>query len=786
MNALNRKVWRDLARIKGQVLAIMAVIAGGVMILILSVNTLQALTLARDHYYQSHQFADLFATLKRAPAHLSERLEEIPGIQQLITRTQAPVRLRIIDDDTPANGLMISLPETGQPTLNRLNLVAGRLPEPNALREVVINETFARAHHLQPGATISAIINGRMETLTVCGIALSPEYIYLIGPGEFMPDYRTYTILWMNQVALARALDMDGAFNSVIATLRPGSEPTEVIATLDEALAPYGGTGAILRDNQTSHRFLQEELDQLARMARLLPTIFLGVSMFLLHVLMGRIVLTQLQQIAVLKAFGYTHRQIAWHYLSLTLLIAWLGSLLGIGLGIWASRYMASIYAIYFQMPAISLHLRPDALLAGCLLASGAALAGALSAVLRAVRLPPATAMRPPAPDTFRSGILELPSLRHWIDPIHRIILRNLLRHRIKTLLSATGIGLAVALLFMGGYQFNAVNFMLNVQFQKIQRMDLTLQFTENVAARVVTELQSLPGVRTVEPFRNLPVRLIHTHRNYLTSLQGLPRRPTLSRLLDARYSPVEIPADGLLLSRYVASTLNVRPGDHLSVEVMTGDRRVISVQVSGLIDDLVGVGVWMEISALNHLLGEGDAYSGAWLTVDPDREAELLALLEGMPRVLSISRNSQMEGLIRQYLEDTMLAFMGIVLVMAGSIAFAVVYNNARIAFTERSRELATLRALGFSFFDVAWILAGDTFLLTALAIPLGWLAGTGFAWLMVATFSSELFRIPFVLNRTLYAAAGLGILATAALSVCFIVYQLKKLDIIEALKTE
>lgn len=786
MITLNRKIIRDLTLIKGQVLTIMIVIGSGVMVLVLLVNSLQSLTHARNDYYASNQFADIYVTLKRAPEQMSQRLRTVPGINRLTTRIQAPVRIRLPEQNAAANGLILSLPNTGQPELNRLHLKQGRLPDPNAKAEVVVNDTFAQAYSLQVGDQFDAILNGRQETVTICGTAISPEFIYLLGPNEFMPDYRRYTILWMSQKALSAAYDMDGAFNSLIATIQPNANIDAVIDALDLHLTPYGSNGAFSKKDLVSHRFLQEELNQLNRMSKILPTIFLGVAMFLLHVLMGRIVKTQRQQIAVLKAFGYYTYQIVIHYMLLTVLIALLGSALGIVLGIWASHSVTLLITTYFQFPAISPYLKPEALIIGSLLATAAAVAGSTLSVLQAARLAPAEAMRPPSPPDFHRSSFENLISSRWINPIHRIILRNAIRYRLKTFLSVLGISLAVALLFMGNYQFGAVNFMIENQFQKIQLMDLTLQFAEPRSSKVLSELQALPGVHFVEPYHPVAIRLINQHRQYLTALQGIPAKPALSKLLDQKFNPITPPSNGIILSRYLGDYLGISPGEVIAIEFLEGSRRSRQVTVTDLVDDQFGVGVWMEQSALNKLLMEGPTYSGAWLLIDSAAETKLTEKLEAMPLVLNISRTAQVEQTVRSYLADTILVFMAILLIMAGSLAFAVVYNNARISFTERNRELATLRAIGFSFFDVVWILAGDTILLTGLAIPLGWLIGTGFARLMVEVFNSELFRIPFVVDRSLYAFAGLGICLSAAISIGFTIHQLKQLTIVTALKSE
>ncbi|MCG5501746.1 ABC transporter permease [Ectothiorhodospira lacustris] len=785
MKALHRKLLRDLARLKGQVAAIAVVIAAGVMVLILSVTTLDALTLSKDRFYDNHHFADIFADLKRGPEGLAPRLEAIPGVNRVQTRIKAPVRLEVPGFHEPVRGMILSVPDGRQPELNRLYLRRGGLPEAGRADQVVISEPFAQAHDLHPGDRLTAIINGRLERLTISGVVLSPEFIYQVGPTDLLPDYQRYGVLWMNRRGLAQAMDLDGAFNSVLISLQAGAVEAAVIEALDLRLAAYGGIGAVGREDQVSHRFLSDELDQLRVMAVILPTIFLGVAAFLLNILMGRIIRTQRQQVAILKAFGYHDGDIALHFGLLTGLIVLVGAMSGILLGAWSAQAMAGVYAEYYRFPEMSFRLQPRIILLALAVAAGAALLGTWRAVRQAVTLPPAQAMRPPAPERFRPSRLERSALGRRLSQPSRIIVRNLSRHRFKAFMSMLGIGLSGGLLLLGSYQFNAVDHLLDIQYRLVMKMDLHLSFTDPAPERALAELRTLPGVQYAEGYRTVPVRLVHGRRDYRTAIQGMEAQPRLRGLLDADHRPISLPPEGLLLTGYLAAYLGVRPGEHVTVEVLEGHRRTLQVPLAGIVDEPIGVSAYMERRVLNRLMREGPALSGAWLMVADHEQARLFERLWEMPRVAGIGMIDDAERQFRDYIEDTVLIMMGILLLMAGSITFAVVYNNARIAFAERERELATLRVLGLSRGEVNWVLIGEMALLTLLAIPLGWVVGTVFAWLLNQALSMDLFRIPFVITPATYAFSAAGVLLAAALSVLLIARRLARLDMVTALKS-
>lgn len=776
---------RDLVPIAGQVAAIAVVLGAGVMVLILSVTTLDALALSKARFYESHHFAQVFADLKRAPEGLARSLQEIPGVNQVETRVIAPMRLEVPGFPEPVRGQILSLPDGRQPRLNQLYLREGGLPDPERTDQVVISAPFAEAHGLRVGAPLTAIIDGRLERLTVIGVALSPEFVYQVGPADLLPDYQRYAVLWMNRRALGHAMDMDGAFNSLLVSLQAGADQDQVIEALDRYLARYGGVGAIGREDQLSHRFLSDELDQLRVMATVLPAIFLAVAAFLLNLLMGRIIQNQRQSIAILKAFGYTGWDLAVHYGLLTALIVVVGAALGVGFGAWAAEGLAVIYTEYFRFPALSLRLQPAVVVLAVLVAAGAAALGTGRAVFGAVRLPPAQAMRPPAPERFRPSWLEGSALWPRLGQPTRIILRNLLRHRFKALLSMIGIGLSGGLLLLGSYQFNAVDHLLDIQYRLVMKMDTHLVFTEATSERALAELRGLPGVAYVEGYRRVPVRLINGPRHYRTGIEGLEPEPQLRGLLDADRRPIRLPPEGLFLTDYLAGYLDLEVGDRVQVEIMEGHRRILEVDLAGTVDEPIGVSAYMERRALNRLMGEGPAISGAWLLTDAAERDRLFERLWEVPRVAGIGVIADAERQFRDYMDDTVLVMMGILLVMAGSITFAVVYNNARMTFSERVRELATLRVLGMTQTEVGWVLIGEIALLTMLAIPLGWLVGTGFAVLLNEAMTMDMFRVPFIITTWTYAFSAAGVLLASLLSLLLIARRLRELDMILALKT-
>ena len=782
MPALHRKLLRELWQLRGQALAIAVVIAGGVATLLMSLASLESLRLTRDNFYRDYHFAELFSELKRAPEELAAVIAARDGVQTLETRVVAAATLVVPGFADPVSSLLVSLPDGRNSELNRLFLRQGRLPAPYRA-EAVVSDAFAEAHGLQPGDTLRAVLSGRLQELTVSGIGGSPEHIYQLKPGDLFPDNLRYGILWLNRSQLAAAYDLEGAFNSLSLTLTAAGSAAELIATLDRLLAPYGGMGAVAREDQLSHAYLEAEFDQLATMARLFPTIFLAVAAFLLNVVLARLIATQREQIAILKAFGYDDWAVGRHYGQLVLLLCAGGLALGIVGGYLLGEGLAVIYADYFRFPSLDYHLSGKVIAIGVLVTLAAALLGTFSAVRRVVRLPPAEAMRPEPPGDYRPTLLERLGWQQKISLPTRMILRHLERRPLKALLTIAGIAMTCAILMVGNL-YEAVDYVLKVQFGLAQRYDLALTLHEPAPRRLLYDLQALEGVSLAEGRRTVPVRLRHQHRTFRTALHGLEADAGLSRVLDQRLRVLELPVTGVFLTDYLAEMLRLKPGDLVTVETLSGRRQVLELPVSGLVTEYVGVAAYMELAALNRVLGDGEVIDGAYLAVAPEYSDQVAARLAASPRVAGVGHRLAAIESYREAMDETMLAFTFISTLLAASIAFGVVYNSARIALSERGRELASLRVLGLTRRETETILLGELALLTILAIPLGWLLGTGFCWYLAAGLRSELYRIPLVLTPVTFAFAALVVALAAVVSSLLVRRNLRRVNLVEALK--
>ena len=782
---LDRKLFRDMRRIWAQVLAIALVMACGVATIVISVGAYRSLEETRAAFYERYRFANVFASATRAPLHLRNRIARIAGVSGVELRVVRPVLLDIEGMVEPATGMAVSIPDSGEPAVNRLYIRSGRLPDPVRAGEIAVTEAFATAHRMTAGSRFRAILNGRKRDLTVTGIVLSPEYVYAIGPGDMVPDQRRFGVLFMPRRQMAALFDMDGAFNDVALRTQRGARLDMVVDSLDTILKPYGGSGAHDREDQVSHSFLDNELTQLKAMAAVIPPIFLFVSAFLVNMILSRMIALEREQIGLLKALGYGEGAVAWHYAKLTLAIVAVGLAIGAATGTWLGRSLTRLYADFFSFPFLIFRQSFDLhLLAGAVTAA-AALGGAAWAIWSVINLPAAVAMQPPAPTRYRS--LLAGGLQRWrfLSQLTIMALRHLVRWPVRTLLTTLGTSFSVALLVTALFSYDSIDFMIDTVFFRTERQDATIVFGEQRAPAVMQAVERLPGVLRAEPFRSAGVMLRNGHRERRLSISALPDRADLGRILDSRLRPVEPPERGLMMSERVASLLRLQLGDLVEVELLERDHRIERVPVTAIVQNYVGLAVYVSRPALDALMGDGRRVSGARIAVDEAALPALYRAIKDTPSIGAIALQNISRQRFRETIEQNITTMTSVYVVLAVIITFGVVYNSARIQLSERARELASLRVFGFTRAEVSSVIIIELAVVVGLAQPLGWLLGYLFSWSVVKGFESDLFRIPFVINVSTFAFSSLVVVVVGAASALVVRRRIDRLDLVSVLKT-
>lgn len=784
MDALDRKLLRDFARLWKQALAISLVLACGVAILLTALGMNKSLSDTRETYYERNRFADVFASVRRAPETLLPEIAAIDGVWAVEPRIVGDAVLDLPGVAQTVTGRILSLPTDRAPQLNVPLLRSGRFPAPNATDEVVVNEPFAEANGFVQGDTFFANLNGQKRALTITGTALSPEFIYTIGPGALMPDNATFGILWMSEPAVAAAFDMTGAFNNLSLKLTATAIPEAVIDRVDAILDPYGGLGAHDRSLQLSDSFIDAEIKQLRTMASVLPPIFFGISAFLVSMVMGRIIALERSQIGLLKAIGYSDLEICLHYLMLAVLIAAVGVVIGWVVGSWLAHWMANQYAVYFKFPFLIFGASPWVYAVAGIAALLTTTLGAAQSALRAARLAPAIAMQPPAPPQFKRSFVD-----RAMDALHLrqqtiMILRSFIRWPVRSGLTTLGLALAVATVVAPSFMNDALDKIVDSAFYETNRQDAMLVFSNDMPESTVETAAALPAVLQAEGQQYHPAILRHGPHEKRAAIEA--RRPDtdLSRVIDTTGAQINAPPGGIVLSRRLAEHLDLSPGDSFEVEFLGGRKETLTVTLTSVIEQYFGMGAYMDLEYVNSLLRQSPRISLVNVSLDDSEVAALHARLKEIPKLVSIVMMSDSRRTFTDTIGENVTVMNTVYIVISMLITIGVAYNGARIQLSERSRELASLRILGFTRGEVSYILIGETMLLAILAQPLGWLIGAWIAQAMVNGFSSDLYNIPLVLKPAMFAKASLVVLTAAFVSVMLVRRRLDKQSLVAVMK--
>jgi len=786
VRALHVKLLRDLHQLWAQVLTIAVVVAIGVAGFVGMFAVYDSLLSSRDAFYRDNRFADVFVAVKRAPLAVRDRLAAIPGVAEVKTEVVFDAQVDVDGVSMPVTGRFVGMDlarlRAARQGLNALTLMSGRWPEQGGRLEALVTDRFAVARGLRPGDEVHAILNGRREAVRVVGTVATPEYVFAMR-GD-MPDEASFGVWWIEDDRMARAFDMDGAFNRAALRLEPGAVPKAVIAEVDRLLARYGSLGATDRDLQISHKVVSDELSQLRVMGTILPGIFLAVAMFVLNVVLHRQVTTQRAQIASLKALGYPDGAIARHYLQFALVIALLGVVLGLAGSQGIGRLMMWVYAEAFRFGRLTYTTAPWLVAAAVLITGACAALGAWTAIRAVVRLRPAQAMQPPVPAGYHPTLMERLGYGRYITAGTRMVIRNVERRPLRAVLTVAGIAAAVALQISGAFWLDAIAHIVDVQFRQVQQGDVLVDFHRPMPTAVTRDLQRLPGVLDAEGYRIEPVRVSAGGEPVDTVLTGLRADAALMRLLDEERGPLTLPARGVVVSALLARELGLRPGDRLTVTFRLWTRRTLQVEVVDIVHTMFGKALYMELGALNRLARDGEGVTDAVLHVDPAAREALWAAVKEAPYINAVfDKNTAMQA-FNARTERNMGVFSGILTAFAVAMALGVIYNAARIALSERAWELASLRVLGMTRREVSVLLLAELALELLLALPIGAVLGWALASLLMRQMASDAIDFPVVIAPATYAEAALVVLLAGVASAWLVRRHIDRLDLVSVLK--
>lgn len=801
MGALHKKLWRTIGKTKGQFIAVAAVVTMGVAIYIGMTTAYFNLNASKEQFYREYNFADYYFHVIKAPQQVTRQIEALPGVTGVTGRIQKDVTL-VNEHNKRATARLTSYSLPMEREISSLHLLSGRFFTDGAPAagqgeqlsgagdiEILADPQYAAANKLDFNDIVTIVAEGKTVPLTMVGTATGPEFVYLMkDAATLMPDPTSFGIIAMSRESAQQLLNLQGQVNQVLVTLAPGADEEKIAKQIKSILEPYGNLASYPRKQQLSNAALEGELEGLEASSQFMPAIFLGIAAAIQFVILGRMIRAQRLQIGIMKAIGYNSRQVILHYTGYSVLVALCGAVLGVLLGLSLASVMSQAYAMYFNLPATIGAVNHQAILYGFLLSTGVSTLAGLTACRSVTGIKPAEAMRSEPPKSGGKTMLErLTWLWRRLGTAWRMSVRSAGRNRARFAITTVGVVFAVGMLVVSLFTVDAVDYMIESHFYQNQRYDYLIRFAAPVRENEILNINRLEGVQQSEPLLEIPSKIKFNGRSEDDSITGISPHTIMKKLFDHRQRPVPVPGEGLLISQKTAKKLGAGVGDLVEVETMLGigPARHTSIKIVGVNSQLVGGGSFVSLEQANLLLQERQLASGVMLNVDPAFAARLEEKLEDMTSVSSISSRQKDLDNFNQNM-DAMLYSISIMVLFALLLGFAIVYNSSVISFSERQRELASLRVLGFSVQEVSGILLRENLLQSllgvALGLPFGYLMVKGY----ISATSTELFTIPVIIYPTTYIYSALGALLFIAVAHQLSVRGVRRLDLVEVLKNK
>ncbi|QDK38597.1 ABC transporter permease [Bdellovibrio sp. NC01] len=787
MTGLHRKLLGDLKTLRGQILMLAILIICGVSVLVSSWSSYQSLQRSKNTYYQQYHFADVFAELIRAPQSVLTNIRRLKGVEQVEARIIKDGLVEVPGQTEPALGRFVSWLGRHQ-SLNNIYLRQGRMPEASSIMEVIVHESFADAQHLKMGDRLRVLLGGQERTVVICGIGLSPEYVYALSPLAPLPDDKHFGVFWARHQDLESVTGMNGAFNSVQIKVSDADKTSatleEIKRQVDRILESYGNIQSYDRTSQLSNTFVEDEIRQQRVMAILMPSIFMSVAMFILNVIFSRLISLHRGQIATLKSLGYSSWSLTFHYFQLVTFILVMGILPAIVVGAGIGQWYAGLYKEFFRFPTIDFSLSASAIGLAFLAGLIPGWIGAASALSRVFFLLPAESLRPPSPPPFQKGLFEKISGTRSLSVFSKMILRSLLFRPLRLILNVLGVAAALSILINGSFWTDVIDFMIERQFHEMRREDLSVRLLHPKKLGLLSDIKNIPGVIIVEGERNVPVLLRYRNSKKNISILGLDKSLQLTRVMDQRGRVIEPKEGGILLSRYFETQFQIQVGDLVSMKEQEGEQREFQAPVMGFVDDLIGQQAYALKADLHHWLREAPVVDTLLLKVDPSYVDKIYVALKEMPEVAVVSVRKLLLESFTRTVADMIVTFTIILYIFAAAIAGAVIYNSARISFSERAWELASLRILGYGTKNVFDLLFMDIGVQLLLALVPGLMFGYYLSFLSIHFIHNDTFKFPMVVNPVTYGLGVFVLLMIFFTSGIFLYRKIKNLDFAEALK--
>ncbi|NLV16624.1 MAG: FtsX-like permease family protein [Syntrophomonadaceae bacterium] len=788
MSTLTRKLFRTIVNTRGQFLALIVIVALGVMIYV-SMNIVYSnLAQAQQQFYEENRFADYTFLVVKAPESVVSRIEAVPGVIKATGRLQKDVTI-FKDNEERAVGRLTGYPLPVKDELNNIHLLSGRSFDDIASEEIgiIADPQYAEANAIKPGKKIEILADSRKVDITVIGTAISPEFVYpMKDSSSLFPEPELFGILMMPQKQVQQILGMPGQINQVLLDLAPDADEALIKSQVGAILKPYGNIADYPRKNQSSHVVLQAQLDGIKLISTSLPLIFFLIAAGIQFVILSRLIRSQRMSIGVMKALGYNNRQIIWNYTSYALLVSLLGALAGNALGLGMASAMTVLFAQYFNLPPAAMGINLQVVVISFLISSLVAGASGLLASRSVLQINPAEAMRPQPPAIGRrTPVEDWAWLWNRLSSSWKMSLRSMFRNRTRFSVTILGVMSAVVLLMFTFLMSDATNHFFDQSFEQVNHYDYIVRFSEPIKESELLYWNGWDEVQRTEKMMEIPVKAIFSNQTVDDVIVGLEPSSQLKKVSDKYGEIHRIPEEGILINSVTADKMGLAVGDVVTVETVMGMGAVRTAQLKVMdrFEPMTGAISYVSLETANRLLGERQLVTAAMLKLDAPVMPSLEKRLKEMSRVGSVVSFSQ-ERAVYEKLMGTVWVSIGVMLMFAVILGIAIIYNTSVMTLNERQREMASLRVLGYSKGEVAGLIRKETWLQAVIGIVLGLPSGKAVATAYLASATTEMYSLPAVIYPRSYLMVAIVAFIFVWLGQNLSIRKAGKLDMVEVLK--
>lgn len=784
MKTMNRMLVREIMKAKGQFLAAAAVVFAGIAMFSASFVSYNNLKSSVESYYEQYNFLDYYADLNGISDSGIKRIGEMKGVKAAIGRNTADAGADM-DNSKRVTVRLISLPDRTQPEVNRLVTVSGGYLDYKDRYSCLVTRKFAEFYRLNTDSRIKVIVNLKTYEFNIDGIVDSPEFVYAMkSETEVSPSAEKFGVIYIGEAAAKDILGTGGMYNQVHVMFDKGIDEAVLIDDLEDELEDYGFISGTERKDQLSCLMVDNEIKELEEIAMMFPLLFLTIAAIIIYIMQRRIINNQRTLIGVMKALGYANWRILLHYILYSLMIAVTGAIPGVAAGYILSIHLTRSYTSIFSIPIMNTEIHISVLFLGVPMSVCFCLFAGYSSAKRVLGIDPAQAMRSEAPLSGKRVFLERVSfVWNRLSFGWKMSIRNIFRSRARTLFTIAGMMATIMFFMVSLFFLDSIDYLLYQNFCVFQKQDYKISFSGPASYYDALELESIEGIRRVEPLLELPVEIKNGWKEESTLLVGITGENDFYRLVDSSFMPVKLPEEGMLMAHTIAEKLDIRAGDTVKIKLYLGKPLEKYVKVAGIVKQYAGFSCYMNIDELGRLSEEGRFATGALADIRPDKYDSASRELNDISGIETVEVRSDVFKDFEQFLQ-LMNTFVGFMIFFGTIMGFAIIYNTTVINIMERRRELASLKVLGYSAREVENTILRENIMTGIISIIPGILFGGFMCRFLAGMFSNEIFALEVVISPRTYIIAVLSIFLFAVLAQHANRKSISGLDMVEVLK--